>query len=67
METKVIKVEGMSCDHCKATVETGVKELEGVNRVLVDLASGEAHISFDANVVKEEDIVEKIRSLGYQA
>jgi copper ion binding protein len=67
METKAIKVAGMSCEHCKAAVEKGVNEMEGVDRVLVDLSKGEALISFDASVIQEEVIKEGIRSLGYQA
>lgn len=65
--TQVIKVEGMSCAHCQATVEKGVKEIPGVSSVTAHPQKGEARISFDPSVVQVEAIKEKIRSLGYQA
>jgi copper chaperone len=67
MESKVIKVEGMSCEHCQATVEKGVRELQGVSEVSADIQKGETAVSFDPALVQEEAIKEKIRSLGYQA
>ncbi len=67
MENKLIKVEGMSCEHCQATVEKGVGELPGVSSVAAPFEKGEAQVAFDPAVVQEEAIKEKIRSLGYQA
>ena len=40
MEQVTLKVNGMSCGHCVKAVEGSVGELEGVNSVKVDLASG---------------------------
>ncbi|MFQ5913226.1 MAG: heavy-metal-associated domain-containing protein [Nitrospinota bacterium] len=67
MESKVIKVEGMSCEHCQTTVEKGLKELQGVSSASANFQKGEARISFDPALVQEEGIKEKIRALGYQA
>ena len=38
--TRTYTVEGMSCEHCRASVNDHVAELEGVESVDVDLASG---------------------------
>jgi len=58
-----LKVEGMTCNHCKATVENNVAQIEGVDRVTVDLATGS--VSIDGTVDRE--IVDKtITSLGYK-
>ena len=38
------KVSGMSCNHCKASVEKAIAGVEGVTSVEVDLARGLAHV-----------------------
>ncbi|MEA3461756.1 MAG: permease, partial [Bacteroidota bacterium] len=38
------KVEGMTCDHCKATVENGLKDLEGVSEVIADRETNQVSI-----------------------
>ncbi|SHF26012.1 Heavy-metal-associated domain-containing protein [Thermoanaerobacter uzonensis DSM 18761] len=39
-ETIVINVKGMSCNHCKISVETALKKLNGVSKAVVDLDKG---------------------------
>lgn len=57
------KVEGMTCDHCKAKVENGLKELQGVSEVLADRTTGV--VSVQADTDNEEDIRKAVGSLGY--
>jgi uncharacterized membrane protein YraQ (UPF0718 family)/copper chaperone CopZ len=57
------KVEGMTCDHCKATVERGLKDLEGVTEVIADRQNG--RVSIQAESVSELQIKEAIEKLGY--
>jgi hypothetical protein len=57
------KVEGMTCDHCKAKVENGLKELQGVSEVLADRTTGV--VSVQADTDNEEDIRKAVDSLGY--
>lgn len=42
--TTIYHVKGMSCNHCKASVEKAVKALQGVENVTVDLSSGKVAI-----------------------
>jgi uncharacterized protein len=44
MNFKTILVEGMTCNHCKMTVENNLKKMSGVNDVKVDLLSGKVII-----------------------
>jgi len=62
MEMKTIKVEGMTCNHCKAAVENGVSKLEGIKSASVDLASSTLRFTgnIDIKVLKT-----KIKKLGY--
>lgn len=63
MET-VLKVEGMSCDHCKTAVTNGLKEIQGVTEVEVNLKEKEVTIQHN-ETVKVEAIKEAIEEQGY--
>ena len=65
-ESISLQVEGMSCQHCVAKVESGVKSLEGVNSVKVDLEAKEAKVQFDPKKIGVEEIKGKIVDVGYQ-
>lgn len=63
-----IKVNGMSCEHCKNAVETAVKSLPGVRNAKVDLSSKEL-VYEDANPDKPVSlniVLESIRDLGFE-
>lgn len=52
----VVKVEGMTCNHCKKSVTDAVSEVPGVETVEVDLATGNATIhghDVDLELVKK--------------
>jgi copper chaperone len=36
-ETRTLDVPGISCDHCKSAIESSVGEVDGVQRVVVDV------------------------------
>lgn len=62
-----LTVEGMSCDHCRLTVEKGIRTLRGVSSVQVSLANKQAEIEFNPKQISLDQIKEKVRALGYQA
>jgi copper chaperone len=43
----VIKISGMSCEHCATAVRAEISGLPGVTDVDVDVASGEVKITAD--------------------
>jgi copper chaperone len=45
MEQNIIKVEGMSCEHCVKAVETAVGALPGIESVSVDLVAKTVTVS----------------------
>lgn len=63
---KTYEVKGMSCVICKATVEKGIKELDGVNDCQVSLMDNEAIIDFDESKVNTSDFSNKLKALGYE-
>ena len=64
METRIFKIDGMMCNHCRANVEKALQELQGVENVVVDLATHTATIKGNAT---DEVIVAAIVGIGYGA
>ncbi|HOB34441.1 MAG: heavy-metal-associated domain-containing protein [Firmicutes bacterium] len=64
MSKLTIKIEGMSCQHCKMALEKAIGQLEGVNSVEVDLEAGTASIEV-ANADLQDKIIETIKEAGY--
>lgn len=62
---KVILVEGMKCKHCSKKVENALLQLEGIEKVKIDLEKKEVVM-----ILKEEVPIEKIKSvieeIGYE-
>lgn len=65
MEQLTLKVEGMSCGHCVNSIESSVKELNGVEQVKVQLAEGTVEVTIDASAITLKDIVAVIEDQGY--
>ena len=63
-EINHLKVEGMTCNHCKANVENGAKSIEGVESATADLSTGELIITGDSPDM--DKIRSTIEGLGYK-
>jgi copper chaperone len=59
-----LKVEGMSCNNCKAHVEKALKAVAGVEKVEVFLQEGRASVQGSAPLDK---LIEAVQQEGYQA
>ncbi|CCG46804.1 copper chaperone CopZ [Halobacillus halophilus DSM 2266] len=59
-----IKVEGMTCEHCEKAVTGALKELDGVEEVQVDLATGNVEVSTSKEVSREA-MADTIEDQGY--
>jgi copper chaperone CopZ len=57
------KVEGMTCKHCKTTVEKGILELDPAVTVIADPSANELRIS--SGIIEESAIRSRVESLGY--
>ncbi|NLW23134.1 MAG: heavy-metal-associated domain-containing protein [Tissierellia bacterium] len=60
---KIIKVEGMSCNHCVMAVKNALQELEGVSQVDISLEDKKVEVMGD-NLV-DESLKEAIEDAGY--
>jgi Cu+-exporting ATPase len=60
-----LPITGMTCANCVATVEKGLKKLDGVQEATVNLATERATITYDAAKLKEQDLIERVEKVGY--
>jgi copper ion binding protein len=61
----VLKVKGMSCNHCVMSVTKALGKLEGLQNVKVDLQKGE--VSFDnTKALGSEKIEKAITDAGFE-
>lgn len=61
---KVMKIEGMSCNHCKMRVEKALNALEGV-QAEVNLEENAARVSL-ARDVADEVLKQAVEEAGYE-
>ncbi|HHJ07328.1 MAG TPA: copper-translocating P-type ATPase, partial [Anaerolineae bacterium] len=60
-----LPVLGMTCANCSATIERNLKKMDGVANVTVNYATDKATVIFDPSLLKQDDIVAKIKHVGY--
>lgn len=63
---KILNVEGMSCNHCTATVKKALEGLDGVKEADVSLEGKNAKVELDKEVA-DEALVKAVEDAGYTA
>lgn len=66
MEKTLLRVDGMSCEHCVKAVKTAVGALPGVTGVTVDLKAGTVTAEHDPAQCPVEKIKSAIDDQGYE-
>jgi len=61
-----VKIKGMSCQHCVASVTKALNDIDGVSDVVVNLENGEATYNASGNVTSEI-VKEAIKKIGFEA
>lgn len=62
--TREYSVAGMTCSHCVASVREEVSEIDGVESVEVDLASGRLAVTGEG--VSDEAVAAAVAEAGYE-
>lgn len=62
---ETLNVQGMTCGHCKMSVEGALKKLEGVTDAEVNLDAGQVDVTFDDSKVNVPAMKEAIEDQGY--
>lgn len=60
------RISGMSCASCVANVESILSELDGMEKVQVNLATEKAALRFDPDKIKTSDLKEIVHQAGYE-
>ena len=63
---KILKVEGMSCNHCVASVKKALEGIDGVREAEVSLEDKSARVELDKDLA-DEAIVKAVEDAGYSA
>ena len=67
MQTAQIKVQGMTCGGCVASVKRALQRIEGVENVEVSLADAQARVQYDPARVNESQLRSAIEDAGFDA
>ncbi len=60
-----LSISGMTCANCVTTVENGLRKLDGVLDVSVNLATERARVRYVPGMVERSDLVEQVERIGY--
>ena len=61
----IIKIKGMSCQHCVASVTKALSEIDGVSDIKVSLEKGEATFT-ENSPVSAQTIKDAITRIGFE-
>ena len=67
IKTTRLNIQGMTCDHCRDSVEKALKNHPGVLDATVHLGSGTAEVNYEEGSVAPEQLVAEVKATGYQA
>ena len=60
-----LRVEGMHCDDCEASIAKGVNELAGIDSISANHEDSTAFVRFDSNKTSVKDISKAIEGRGF--
>jgi len=64
---EILLVEDMTCTSCEKKIENTLKKLDGIIEAKALYAESKVYITFDADKIELNTIIEKINKSGYQA
>ena len=62
MSQSTLKISGLKCARCAASIENALRSLPGVDHAAVDYSTGAATVAGD---MSQEQVVAAIETLGY--
>lgn len=62
-----IQIKGMTCTSCSTAVESALKALSGVVGAQVALATEEAQVHYNPNIITHSQILEAVDEAGFEA
>ncbi|XP_027361435.1 probable copper-transporting ATPase HMA5 [Abrus precatorius] len=62
-----LQIKGMTCTSCSSTIESALQALQGVLKAQVALATEEAQVHYNPNVISYNQILEAVEDSGFEA
>jgi copper chaperone len=66
MTSRTLSVPEISCGHCKSAIEAAVSQLDGVERVEVQIDESTVELDYDGTDTTLTTIVTAIEDVGYE-
>lgn len=66
-QTRIIKIDGMTCGGCVASVHAATANIEGLDTISIELADNLATVTFDDSKTSAETIAAAIDDAGFDA
>lgn len=66
-QTRIIKINGMTCGGCVASVHNATADIEGLDDISIELADNQATVTFDDSKTSVETIAAAIEDAGFDA
>lgn len=63
---KQFAINGMSCNHCVANVEKAINQLDGIDKVKINLKKNQGVVKFDEVQVSADQIAAAVTEAGYE-
>lgn len=60
---KMVKIDGMSCEHCANSVKAALRDIPGINNVDVNVRAGQATV--EGSGFDDNDLRQAIEDKGY--
>lgn len=64
VKTIHLSIDGMKCEFCVLNIETALKNIEGVDEVIVNLENNSAEVLVKKGIVRADTLIEVIEGLG---
>ncbi|MFD2637929.1 heavy metal translocating P-type ATPase [Piscibacillus salipiscarius] len=62
-----LDIRGMTCAACSTRIEKGLSKMEGISQANINLATESGTVEYTPGVVSTDDVIEKVKKLGYEA
>jgi len=66
MHSVTLKLEGMHCDGCAATIQMLIERNDGVRKAAVSFKESEARVLYDPKVTAEDQLTAVIEKSGFR-
>ncbi len=62
-----LNISGMHCAGCAAGIEGTLRGVDGIITASVNFATSKGYFEYDTSKISKEEIIERIKQLGYDA